>query len=279
MFLHSRHVAGLVSLSALVFTAAAEEPRRSETPATQATAAADLAHIREELGVNQFTAPSIASLSAELEALAPFPFEKVWRDLPDATPHDRPRLALATGQIIADGFLVVAAQKQSRLEPVGRLLLRYAKGLGVGNRVTRQSRSIMELATRQRWGEIQRELVKAQAEVEAGMMQLKDEEIAHLVSLGGWLRGLEIASTAVTESYTPQRAARLSQPELFGYFLERVETLQPALRSTPLFETLVTNLRAARALIQNAERQPLTPANVKALRDLSRVMNRAIENQ
>src|SRR5687767_6080475 len=86
-------------------------------------AASDIEHMREELGVNNFTAPSIDIIFEELESLKPIPFEKIWRDLPDVTPQDRARLALSTGAVIADGFLAVAAEKQSRIEPVGRVLL------------------------------------------------------------------------------------------------------------------------------------------------------------
>src|SRR5688572_10686048 len=114
----------------------------------------DIDHMREELGVNNFTAPSIEIILSELDSLRPIPFEKVWRDLPAHTPQDRWRLALCTGAVIADGFLAVAAEKQSRIEPVGRVLLKLSKGLGVSDRVTKHSRSILEKTARQQWAEI-----------------------------------------------------------------------------------------------------------------------------
>jgi phage-related minor tail protein len=48
--------------------------------------------------------------------------------------------------------------------------------------VSKHSRSILEMAARQQWGDIKQELVRTQAEVETAMMGLKDEEIAHLVA-------------------------------------------------------------------------------------------------
>ena len=108
----------------------------------------DIAHMREELGVNEFTAPSIGLVFEELQSLKPIPFDKVWRNIPDATPQDRAQLAIAAGGIIADGFLAVSAEKQSRIEPVGRALLRLAKGLGVGEHVTKHSRSFLEKAAK-----------------------------------------------------------------------------------------------------------------------------------
>lgn len=247
----------------------------AQKPAKNA-AQADIEHIREELGVNEFTAPSIELVFQELTYLKPIPFDKVWRDIPDSTPQNRQRLALAAGGVIADGFLAVSAEKQSRIEPVGRNLQRLAKGLGVADHVTKHSRSILEKSLKKDWGDVKKELVKAQAEVEVAMMNLKDEELAHLVALGGWLRGLEITSGVVIEDYSPERARRLVQPELMDYFLDRVSTLNPNFRKTKLGVMLEKNLKAAKALTTKPVNTPIELAEVKQIRDLAKDLNKAI---
>jgi hypothetical protein len=236
----------------------------------------DIAHMREELGVNEFTAPSIELLLEELNALRPIPVDQAWRGLPEASPQDRRRLALMAGQVIADGFLAISAEKQSRIEPVGRVLLKLARGLGVGDRLAKHSRSILEMAATQRWSDIRSELIKSQAEIEAGMIALKDEEIAHLVSLGGWLRGLEITSSIVLEDYTPERARRLIQPELFDYYSERVQTLHPDFKETELVKTMAANLKAISALTSKAVDKPITKEEVKQIRELAREINKKV---
>jgi len=230
----------------------------------------DIEHIRQELGVNEFTAPSIDLVFTELAELKPIPFDKVWRDLPDESPQDRASLAVAAGAVIADGFLAVSAEKQSRIEPVGRVLLRLAKGLGVGEHVTKHSRSILEKAARKEWSDVKLELTRAQADVEAALLALKDEEIAHLVALGGWVRGLEITAGIVLEGYTPARARRLIQPELMDYFLERVATLNPNLKKSKLGQTLAKNLAEAKAITAKPVETPITKDEVKTIRDLAR---------
>jgi hypothetical protein len=232
--------------------------------------------MREELGVNEFTAPSIELLLGELIALKPIPFDKAWRGLPEATPQDRRRLAIMAGQVIADGFLAITAEKQSRIEPVGRVLVKLARGLGVGDKITKRSRSILELAAQQRWADIRAELIKSQAEIEAGMIALKDEEIAHLVSLGGWLRGLEITSSIVLEDYTAERARRLIQPELFDYFRERIETLHPDFKGSELVKTMSTNLDAIRALTSKKVETPITKEEVHQIRNFAREINKKV---
>lgn len=238
----------------------------------------DIEHIREELGVNGFTAPSIDIILQELDSLKPFPFDKVWRDLPDNVPQDRARLALATGAVIADGFLAVAAEKQPRIEPVGRALLRLAKGLGVSDRVTKHSRSILEKAARSQWGDIKQELIRTQAEVESAMLGLKDEEIAHLVALGGWLRALEITSTAVNDDYSPERARRLIQPELLDYFNDRVATLNPNFKKTKLAQTITKNLQEVKTITTKPVETPIQKDEVKRIRDLAREINKMVSN-
>ena len=233
----------------------------------------ELAHIREELGVNSFTAPSIQLIFQELNALKPIPFEKVWRDLPDATPQDRARLALSAGAVIADGFLAVSAEKQSRIEPVGRVLLKLAKGLGVSEHVNKHSRSILEKAARQQWDDIRGELVRTQADVEAALLGLKDEEIAHLVALGGWLRGLEMTTGIVAENYTPERARRLIQPELMDYFLDRVGTLNPNFKKTKLAVVMEKNLKEIKRITTKPVDTPIEISEVKEIRKFVREIN------
>jgi len=65
--------------------ATAQEKEKPEIPA-------DLledAHVREELAINEFTAPSIAKIFESLESLAPLPILKFQRETPKNAPLDR----------------------------------------------------------------------------------------------------------------------------------------------------------------------------------------------
>jgi hypothetical protein len=229
----------------------------------------DMDQIRDELGVNQFTAPSIENILAELMDLRPIPIEKLWKDMKADTPQDRALMALASGRAIADGLLAVIAEKPSRVEPCARALLRYAKGLGVSDHVSKHSRSILEKAAKENWLDVRKELVKAQADVEAGMMALKDEEIAHLVSLGGWIRGMDIVSALVSDEYTPEKAARLVQPEALDYFIDRIGTLSPRLKKSEVFTMIETNLKAIQEIAGKEDQMPPSQDEVKKIRQLA----------
>jgi hypothetical protein len=185
-------------------------------------------------------------------------------------------MALVTGVAIAEGFLAVAAEKQSRIEPAARALLRLSKGLGIGDRVVKRGQSVLELAATERWAEVRRELVHSQAEVESALLTLKDEEIAHLVAIGGWIRGLEIVSMAVEDRYSPERALVLQQPELLDYFQDRMSTLNPNLTKTPMIGVLRANTEQIYKLYKAKGETPLTESEVKQVRELASEMVNAV---
>lgn len=233
-------------------------------------------HEREELGVNPFTAPSVADIFQQLDDLKPLPFEQLKREFPRATHSGREQMGLIFGGLVADGFLIVECKKKDLVDDLGRVLLRQARGLGVGDRVMRHSASLTELGRRGDWAAVRRELIATQDDVERAMTALRDQKMAHLISLGGWLRGLEITSSAVESKYTPERAAALWQRDLINYFAEEMKTLPPPLAHTPLFEKLRSGIGAIRTLLNHAPPDKMSLLEVKALHAQARELDLAI---
>jgi hypothetical protein len=231
---------------------------------------------REELGVNPYTAPSVADIFQQLDDLKPLPFEQLKREFPQATHSGREQMGMVFGGLVADGFLIVECQKKSLVEDLGRVLLRQAHGLGVGDRVMRHSASLTDLGKRGDWTAVRRELIATQDDVEQAMTGLRDQKLAHLISLGGWLRGLEITSSAVESKYTPERAAVLWQRDLINYFAEEMKTLPPPLAHTPLFEKLRSGIGAIRTLLNHAPPDKMSLSEVKTLHAQARELNLAI---
>jgi hypothetical protein len=231
---------------------------------------------REELGVNPYTAPSVADIFQQLDDLKPLPFEQLKREFPQALPSGREQMGMVFGGLVADGFLIVECQKKNLVDDLGRVLLRQARSLGVGDRVMRHSASLTELGRRGDWTAVRRELIATQNDVEQAMTALRDQKLAHLISLAGWLRGLEIASSAVESKYTPERAAVLWQRDLINYFAEEMKTLPPPLARTPLFEKLRAGVSAIRTLLNHAPPDKMSLVEVKALHAQARELNQAI---
>lgn len=233
-------------------------------------------HEREELGINPYTAPSVADIFQQLDDLKPLPFEQLKREFPQAMHSGREQMGLVFGGLVADGFLIVQCQKKNLVEDLGRVLLRQARSLGVGDRVIRHSASLTELGKRGDWAAVRQELITTQEDVEQAMTALRDQKMAHLISLGGWLRGLEITSSAVETNYTPERAAALWQRDLINYFAEEMKTLPPPLAQTPLFEKLRSGIGEIRTLLNHAPPDKMSLSEVQALHAQARELNLAI---
>jgi hypothetical protein len=229
-------------------------------------------HEREELGVNRYTIPRIDRLFEQLDKLRPLPFDQLWRPLPTAGTTQREVKGLVFGGLVADGFLIVAGKKQNLVDELGRVLIREARGLGVGDSVTRHSASLSELGRAGKWQAVRKELSATQDDVEKAMIALRDEKLAALISLGGWLRGLEMTSAAVQANYSPERARVLQQPELVEYFAEELATLPPQVEESPIFQNLRKGVRAIHTLV-GSENDPMRLMQVEKLHSQARELD------
>ncbi len=199
-------------------------------------------HLREEMGVNEFTTPSIRKIFDDLQKLRPLPYDELKRSLAEQPPQDRTKLALTMGVYLADGFFAVEAERFFDLEPIGRSLLNYGKVLGSGARVSGYMKSVLEKGAASQWSEVKGELARAQRDVENEMVLIRDVDIANLIALGGWLRALEIGCAASLNPYDPTKAATLAKPDVVEYFVLNLDTLAPRVQKEAIVQVLRTKL-------------------------------------
>jgi len=234
-------------------------------------------HLREEFGVNTFTAPSIKKLFGDLAELGALPYEKLRRDLPKEAPRDRTQVALSLGMLIADGFLMVTTEKISEFEQVGRGVLKHAKALGAGDRISRHTKTIIENSAGGDWDVLKNELAKTQVDVEAELVLLRDHEIAQLISLGGWIRGLEIsAAAAATEPFTPKKASVLARADLVEFFQYSLLDLPEKVRERDPLKSVLAALDEIAPILTKPDNTPLTAEDVEFLRAKAQSLGKLI---
>ncbi len=224
-------------------------------------------HIREEFGVNQFTTPSIRKLFEMLDGLGKLSYDALKRPITRKTPSDRVLVSLGLGSLIADGFLIVQCEKVEAMEDVGRALIKYAKVLGTGQRMNRHTQSLFEHSIEGKWDQLRSELALTQADVEAEMVTLRDVDIAHLVSLGGWVRAFEIATRSVADNYLPDRTQRLMRPDIAEYYAASLSNLSPALQANESLKAIQTGLSELVPLMGGPDAKSLTEEQTQKLAD------------
>src|SRR2546425_4230421 len=130
---------------------------------------------------------------------------------------ERPRIALLLGTVIADGFIAVQAEDAPAVKEIGQRVLNLSKGIGVGNSITPHAKAITDAADKRKWENVRQELDRTQNSVQQAMNEVHDEKLSQLVSLGGWLRGTEVLTAAVSKRFSTKRAAKRHAQDVLVY--------------------------------------------------------------
>ena len=139
---------------------------------------------------------------------------------------NRAQVALLLGTVIAEGFIAVEAEDAGRVQEIGREVLVLAEAINVRKAVIKRSKSITEKADAKEWKSVRSEFDGALQDVRGAMRELGDDELAQLVSIGGWLRGTEVLTSIVSKHYSPDGAELLFQPQLLDHFTAKLDGLK-----------------------------------------------------
>ena len=165
-------------------------------------------------------------------------------------PHgNQTEIALLLGAVIAEGFIAVEAEDLAEVKSVGQAVLTLTRGLGVERAALRRSRSIIEHAERGDWAAVRKEWDGLIPDVERGMKELKSEQLAQFVSLGGWLRGAQALSMLVSQDYSRENAALLQQRGLIDHFDKQLEAMRGDTGTKSVVIRMRDGLRRMRALL------------------------------
>ena len=233
----------------------------------------DESHMKEELGVNEFTAPSIKKIFEDLEGLPPIPEEVAIRKRPEKLPIDRCSLALDMGFLMADGFAIVQCGKMNEVRPIALDLTRYAKAMGAGERVNRHAASLLQNAEDGDLTNFKQNLALTQNDVEQELASLRDPDMAHLIALGGWIRALDAATAALDKKFTEEQAKLVCQPDVPEYFSEVLSGVDPEMRRRRDINGLIKLLERVQEEMTLSPSQPEpTPELIKKMRETTQAL-------
>lgn len=179
------------------------------------------------------------------------------------TPSDRPHVALLLGCVIAEGFIAVEAEDKERIKELGQDVLKLADAINVRKSVITRSKSITDKADHHDWHGVRVEFDGALQDVRAAMDEMNDENLAQLVSLGGWLRGTNALTSIVSAHYTADGAELLHQPELVHYFLRCISGMPSRLKQNSLVVAVDAALKQIAPMIEKKQ-----PINLKKVQDI-----------
>ncbi len=145
----------------------------------------------------------------------------------------RPQMALNLGGLIADGYIAIEAEDGQQVKNIGKDVLNLARGLGVSKDVLERSSSITAFAEKSQWDQLKEEMEATQNEVKNAMAEAKDQDLVILVTVGGWLRGMEVISGHIAANHTEPGAKLLRQPGVAAFLTEHLGKLPEKMNEDP----------------------------------------------
>ncbi len=239
-----------------------DPPRRIDVSALPATI------------VDDVVVPVPTEIFGVLDKLGSPNWHDVLRKVNGTNGGERPQTALLLGTVIAEGFIAVEAQDAEEIKKIGRHVLNLAGAIGVRKSVISRTSSIIEAADKKDWARIRVEFDGASQDVKQAMIELKDEQLAQLVSLGGWLRGTEALTQVVGKNYTKEGAELLNQPALLAHFQRQLDAMSPRLKRSAVVKEVRARLPEICPLIEKPH--PISEKNVEQIHTLTSGLVKAI---
>ena len=226
-------------------------------------------YFRRESALNEFTVPSIAKVFNELEEISPLSYSNNHLKNHERLPLDRTKLAMRLGSLIANGFIAVQTGHSEDVPTLATHLSRYAKAMGAGDQIKRHVASLLDHAKSKDLNALKKALAATQRDVERELVSLRDPDLSHLISIGGWLQALEAAATAVDKKFTPERAQLLFREDVADYYSESIGSLNPAISELSHVKQMREFLQGLRSAMTLAEDAEPTPEGVEEIKEVA----------
>src|SRR6266571_1150739 len=216
--------------------------------------AADVPHLsRDQLAKavrsDSISIPTPGELFAALEKPGKPNWSGQYRGPIPMTYRNRAQIALNLGGLIADGFIAVEAKDGQQVKNIGSDIIRLAKALGVSESLLSRGNSINEFAEHNEWDTLNEELEATQNEVKSSMQSHADQDLVILVTLGGWIRGTQVVTSAIMQNYDEHSAKVLRQPALVHFMQSKINEISSELRGEPLVKDVSEQLGEIEKLV------------------------------
>ena len=223
--------------------------------------------------------PTPGELFAALEKSGKTNWAGQYRGPIPVTYRNRPQIALNLGGLIADGFIAVEAKDGQQVKNIGSDIIKLAKALGVSEKLLSRGNSINDFAENSEWDTLQEELEATQNEVKSSMQSHADQDLVILVTLGGWIRGTQVVTSAIVQNYDERSAKVLRQPALVHFMQSKINEISPELRNEPLVKDVSNQLSKIEKLVSFPSGKTPDIEEVRKVNEAVGKMMEEIENK
>lgn len=191
------------------------------------------------------------------------------------------KIALNLGSRCTDGIMMVYGEKKSSdqaLEDLGDTILKLTADLGLENNLKGIDPLKGALKSKKQ-DEIKNSIDTLFAESELFLRQRDDNDLAMLVSLGGWIEMMYYASGELSTNYQTQSSKVLAQDYIVDVYINALSKLKIFVQESPVLLTITRQLPEVKRLMDNPTDPPISQEAVKGIYAIAKNLKLEIEKQ
>lgn len=127
-----------------------------------------------------------------------------------------------------------------------------------------------------KWTEVRSMLDDQQTTVKEKLNRL-DKDAAILVTIGGWLEGLNVVTKSLASNYTADATGIIRNPKLVEYLIGEINGLSTTAKGNDLVKNITTKLGEIKTLVSVEKGKPIPQESVKKLADISAGLIKDVE--
>lgn len=197
----------------------------------------------------------------------------LFRPKPTTPSSDRTKTGFTLGSLIGESFLIWEAGDAQQFRNNNQDIVSYCRSLGMGEKIMPRLMAQARMAEMDEWKDLRQEIIDGHQEIMRLLREQQDEDLAVLVSIGAWMRSLEIVSKLVTE--TPEvdkRPLCIGSPALLAELRQDFASLGGTTRRSALLQPLITVLSELEKTWGNAKAGAPTQSMVAGTHERLRLM-------
>ncbi len=178
---------------------------------------------------------------------------------------DKGQKAVNLGMRVADAFVAVQAKDAAALRKASDAIEVLALELSADASLKKNIDVANNLAKDGKWNELRGILSTIRESVIAELSANKDQDAVTLAVVGGWLRGLNIATMALSEDYDAKGTQVLRAPKLVAYLKERLDKLGAKSKDLPFVKAALAEMEGMMKTVDFKDGETLKKEDVQKL--------------
>jgi hypothetical protein len=206
--------------------------------------------------------------------------EVSWKTLPTFSKKtsytNKYTTALNLGSRICDTFVAVQGKDQNKFADMATTVAGLSNKLGANIEQSLNDK-MFGLVRQGKWNDARMMMDDQQNMVKEKLNRL-DKDAAILVTIGGWLEGLNVVTKSLSTSYTPEATSVIRNPKLVEYLIGEINGLSATAKGNEFVKGISGKLDQIRTLVSVEKGKPVPQDNIKKLYTISADLIKGIEN-